>query len=173
MGGVAFRSRTSCALPSGRLRRFAASWPKPCASSALATRLRFDSPLKKKKPPCRTVLSFLEMGGVDPPLGPFPGPPSGPGQPLTRPSVAAFPRLRSARLPVRHPPIPLSKRKAARRRPFVFWRWGESNPRPEVRHRGVYRFIGARWLSGAGGSAASVGSLSVKMSLLPLRPKSR
>lgn len=43
-------------------------------------------------------------------------------------------------------------------RPF-FWRWGELNPRPNVRGRSLYRFSGARWLSGSGGSTTSVGSV--------------
>jgi len=53
---------------------------------------------------------------------------------------------------------------------LVSWRWGELNPRPVVQIRSVYRFIGARWLSGPGGSAESVGSVSEKMSLPPFRP---
>lgn len=53
---------------------------------------------------------------------------------------------------------------------FLFWRWGELNPRPMARSRGVYRFSGARWLSGPGGSAASVGSVSWLVSLQSFRP---
>ena len=39
------------------------------------------------------------------------------------------------------------------------WRWGELNPRPKKQHSYVYRFIGARWLSGNGSSTTSVVSV--------------
>ena len=41
------------------------------------------------------------------------------------------------------------------------------NPRPKKRHRSVYRFIGARWLSGSGVSAESVESVLREVSFLP------
>lgn len=44
------------------------------------------------------------------------------------------------------------------------------NPRPKMQRNGVYRFIGARWLSGTGVSTASVGSVFWKKSLVPSKP---
>jgi len=70
--------------------------------------------------------------------------------------------------------IPLKNKKSSLSGGFlVFWRWGELNPRPVVQIRSVYRFIGARWLSGPGGSAESVGSVSEKsvLSIVPARRK--
>ncbi len=67
--------------------------------------------------------------------------------------------------------IPPKKQKTALSDGFLFiWRWGESNPRPEVRYRGVYRFSDARWLSGSGGSTASVRPVSRLKSRPPFWP---
>jgi hypothetical protein len=93
-----------------------------------------------------------------------------PGYSLPRPSLDAHPPFGRRSYPFNVPPSPYIKSKNRLSAVLTFWRWGELNPRPEVRYRGVYRFIGARWLSGSGGSAASIGSVSWLMSRPPFRP---
>ncbi len=56
---------------------------------------------------------------------------------------------RSGRLPVRLPHF-LKTAKPATRRVLLFWRWGESNPRPRARTVDIYRFIRSFKLSGKG-----------------------
>ncbi len=158
MAGIAFRGGTSCSV---RFRPPPAlighPWP--------LTRLRFARSklrcgarhllIKNKKTSQREVFCFWRWRESFPVGGTSRRPPSR-AQRLTVPSMAPFPRFRSAPFHVRFPP---KNKKTSQREVFCFWRWRESNPRPEEGARGVYRCSDARWLSGPGGSTASVGSV--------------
>jgi len=107
---------------------------------------------------------FSEMTGKNltlprespPALGLLPrtsGPPTCPDAPIP----GRYSRLcgaRALRFDSRH--LLIKKRSPARSRASFFWRWRESNPRPDTRKVGVYRFRRPFGLSGGGRRAVAL-----------------